>query len=61
MEIQGGLEMMGYEIPAISSSGEEVIRLSRDLKSGLVLMETFLGEDMDGIAPAITYGLIVNR
>ncbi|GEM_PF-5566164 len=60
MEVQGGLDKMGYEVPATTSSGKEAIRRSRDLKPGLVLMETFLGVNIDGIETAITYGLIVN-
>jgi hypothetical protein len=60
LDIHVGLGKMGYEAPPIASSGAEVICLSRDLKSDLVFMEIFLVEDMDGIAAAIHYGLIVN-
>jgi CheY-like chemotaxis protein len=51
-DIQDKLEDLGYDIPAIASSGEEAIKKTEEIKPDLVLMNIGLKWDMDGIDAA---------
>lgn len=51
-ELEVRLKGMGYEIPAIASSGAEAIRLAVEVQPDLVLMDIVLKGDMDGIEAA---------
>ena len=48
-DLKNSLEILGYEIPAISTSGEEAIKNALELSPDLVLMDIMLKGDMDGI------------
>jgi PAS domain S-box-containing protein len=43
------LASMGYDVPAIASSGEEAVRLAGEIQPDLVLMDIVLKGDMDGV------------
>lgn len=51
-DIQDMLEDLGYDVPAIASSGEEAIKKAEEIKPDLVLMNIGLKGDMDGIDAA---------
>jgi len=51
-DIQDMLKDMGYDVPAIASSGEEAIKKAEEIKPDLVLMNIGLKWDMDGIGAA---------
>jgi len=51
-DIQDMLKDMGYDVPAIASSGEEAIKKAEEIKPDLVLMNIGLKGDMDGIDAA---------
>ena len=51
-DIQDKLEDLGYDVPAIASSGEEAIKKAEEIKPDLVLMNIGLKGDMDGIDAA---------
>lgn len=51
-DIQDMLKDMGYDVPAIASSGEEAIKKAEGIKPELVLMNIGLKGDMDGIGAA---------
>jgi CheY-like chemotaxis protein len=46
------LKDMGYDVPAIASSGEEAIKKAEEIKPDLVLMNIGLKGDMEGIDAA---------
>jgi two-component system cell cycle sensor histidine kinase/response regulator CckA len=52
LDIEQGLVRRGYEVPAVTDSGESAIRLSGLLKPDLILMDIQLKGEMDGIAAA---------
>ena len=52
MDIQSGLKSMGYDVPAIASSGEEAIRQADLVRPDLILMDIVLGGDLDGVEAA---------
>jgi len=52
MDIQAGLEDLGYEVPAVASSGEEAIRLAADISPDLILMDITLAGAMTGVEAA---------
>ncbi len=51
-DIKRSLLNMGYEVPAIASSGEDAIRKAKELMPDLVLMDIVLREKMNGIDAA---------
>ncbi|MBM4241764.1 MAG: PAS domain S-box protein, partial [Euryarchaeota archaeon] len=52
MDIQRTLESMGYEVPAVASSGEEAIKKTDEIKPDLVLMDIILKGKVNGIEAA---------
>jgi PAS domain S-box-containing protein len=52
LSIQRTLRKLGYEVPAVTASGEEAVRQALALRPDLVLMDIMLEGDMDGIAAA---------
>jgi two-component system, response regulator PdtaR len=51
-DIKKALKSVGFEVPAIVSSGEESIKVSEELQPDLVLMDIKLEGEMDGIEAA---------
>ncbi|MBW2630494.1 MAG: PAS domain S-box protein [Deltaproteobacteria bacterium] len=51
-EMQYKLESMGYDVPAIVSSGEEAIKKVQELQPDLVLMDIILQGEIDGVEAA---------
>ncbi len=51
-DIQNTLRNLGYDVPAIASSGEDALKKARDLKPDVVLMDIVLKGEMDGIDAA---------
>ncbi len=49
LDIRRMLEKVGYRVSATISSGEEAVRLVKDILPDLIIMDIFLGNDMDGI------------
>jgi len=52
IDIQNGLENLGYEVPAIVSSGEEAIHIAGELRPDLILMDIVLEGHIDGVEAA---------
>ncbi len=52
LETRRKLESMGYDVPAMVSSGEEAIIKSEELHPDLVLMDIVLKGEMDGVEAA---------
>ncbi len=52
LETKYKLESMGYDVPAIASSGEEAIGKAQELSPDLILMDIILQGDMDGVEAA---------
>ncbi len=48
-DLQLILKRMGYDVPYISSSGEDAIKKAREISPDLLLMDIMLAGDMDGI------------
>jgi two-component system, response regulator PdtaR len=51
-DIKKGLISVGYEVPAIVSSGEEAVKKAEEIQPDLVLMDVKLEGDLDGIDAA---------
>lgn len=51
-DLKRGLQNMGYEVPAVVSSGEEAVKKAEKLKPDLVLMDIVLKGKMNGIDAA---------
>jgi len=49
MDIQRTLQLGGYEVVAVASSGEEAVEITEKLKPDLILMDIVLKGEMDGI------------
>lgn len=49
MDIKRTLESFGYDVPAIVSSGEEVLEKIDELKPDLVLMDIVFKGELDGV------------
>ena len=52
MDIKNRLELLGYTIPAIASTGEEAIKITEQTCPDLILMDIMLGDGIDGIEAA---------
>ncbi|MFQ5781204.1 MAG: PAS domain S-box protein [Nitrospiria bacterium] len=52
MDIELILERLGYDIPAVVSSGEEAVQKMEETKPDLVLMDIMLTGKMDGVEAA---------
>lgn len=52
MDIQNRLKILGYNVPAVVSSGEEAIKKVKENNPDLVLMDINLNDKMDGIEAA---------
>jgi PAS domain S-box-containing protein len=52
MDIRNRLELLGYTIPGIASSGEQAIKMTAETCPDLVLMDIMLGDGIDGIEAA---------
>lgn len=52
MDIQSMLELLGYAVPGVVSTGMEAIQKTAELRPDLVLMDIRLRGDMDGIEAA---------
>lgn len=52
MDIKKSLQMLGYNIPFVTNSGEKVIKILENNKADLVLMDIVLKGSMDGIETA---------
>ncbi|MCX9083465.1 MAG: response regulator [Candidatus Methanoperedens sp.] len=53
MDIQRRLKNLGYDVPAIVSSGEKAIEKVKENNPDLILMDINLNREMDGIEAAI--------
>jgi CheY-like chemotaxis protein len=49
IDLQNSLESLGYDVPAVASSGEEAIRLAEELQPDLMLMDIVLEGRIDGV------------
>lgn len=49
LDIQNMLELEGYEVPGLLSTGEDAIARIEDLKPDLIVMDIILQGEMDGI------------
>ncbi|HHT19063.1 MAG: histidine kinase dimerization/phosphoacceptor domain -containing protein [Euryarchaeota archaeon] len=52
MYLKNSLQLMGYDVLAVASSGDEAIDKAKKLKPDLILMDVVLKGDMDGIEAA---------
>ncbi len=52
MDIQGTLKNLGYDVPAVVTTGEEALERAEELKPDLILMDIVLPGKMDGIDAA---------
>ncbi len=52
MDIKNRLELLGYTISGIASSGEDAVKMAAETSPDLVLMDIMLGRGMDGIEAA---------
>lgn len=50
--IRAKLAGLGYEVPAVVASGEQVVELAREFRPDLVLMDIQLAGEMDGVEAA---------
>lgn len=48
IDLENRLQRLGYEVSAVAKSGEEAVKLAQDLTPDLVLMDVYLGGDLDG-------------
>ena len=51
-DIQNTLRNLGYEVPAIASTGEDAIKMSGELQPDIILMDIVLKGEIDGIDAA---------
>jgi CheY-like chemotaxis protein len=49
LDLQNQLHRLGYEVSGLAKSGEEAVRLAKELHPDLVLMDVNLSGPMDGI------------
>jgi len=52
LDIKSRLKRLGYNIPAVVSSGEEAIKLAGEIRPDLVLMDILLKGSLNGIEAA---------
>jgi PAS domain S-box-containing protein len=55
-DLQGRLQRLGYEVPAVASSGQEAITRAAEARPDLILMDIVLKGEMDGIEAADVIG-----
>jgi DNA-binding response OmpR family regulator len=53
MDMKERLESHGFEIPAIAQNGEMAVRLAKEVRPDLILMDIGLGSGIDGIQAAL--------
>jgi CheY-like chemotaxis protein len=54
MNLKTSLQLMGYNVLAIASRGDEAVEKAKKLKPDLILMDVILKGDKDGILkPAV--------
>jgi DNA-binding NarL/FixJ family response regulator len=51
-ELMNSLTQLGFQVLAVGSTGEEIIRLVKENKPDLILMDITLGGSLDGIETA---------
>jgi two-component system cell cycle sensor histidine kinase/response regulator CckA len=51
-DVQQALERMGYQVPGVTASGPDLLRLASELSPDLVIMDVMLEGDLDGIETA---------
>ncbi len=49
IDLENRLQRLGYQVSAVAKSGEEAIKLARDLTPDLVLMDVRLAGEVDGV------------
>lgn len=49
IDIQDVLKILGYDVSAVASSGEEAIKITEEIQPDLVLMDIVLERDTDGV------------
>lgn len=52
MDIKNRLESLGYNVPAMVSSGEDAVKKTKEIMPDLILMDIMLKGNMDGIEAA---------
>ena len=52
LDLQQRLRSLGYDVPAVASSGEEAIEKAATIQPDLILMDIMLGGELDGIKAA---------
>lgn len=52
LDIKSRLKRLGYNIPAVVSSGEEAVKLAGEIRPDLVLMDILLKGSLNGIEAA---------
>ncbi|HDK41574.1 MAG TPA: GGDEF domain-containing response regulator, partial [Nitrospirae bacterium] len=59
-DIKRSLQNMGYEVPAVLSSGEDAVKKAEELRPDLILMDIVLRNKMNGIDAASHIRSILN-
>ena len=52
LDIKTKLEKLGYQVPALTDSGEEAIKIAAEVRPELILMDIQLAGQMDGVEAA---------
>lgn len=52
LDIKSRLKRLGYNIPAVASTGEEAVKLAEEIRPDLVLMDILLKGNLNGIEAA---------
>jgi CheY-like chemotaxis protein len=52
LDLRYKLARLGYEVAGLAHSGAEAVRMARDARPALVLMDIVLDDDMDGVEAA---------
>jgi len=52
LDLQARLQRLGYEVPAVVSTGEQAILVAEKFKPGLMVMDIVLKDEMDGLEAA---------
>jgi CheY-like chemotaxis protein len=51
-DIQNSLKNLGYEVPAVASTGQEAVKKAGEIKPDIVIMDIVLKGEVDGIEAA---------